>query len=206
MEAEQLLVAIGRAPNTRGIGLEAAGVELDQRGFIRVDEWMRTSAPGVWAIGDAVGGFLLAHAAAHEGVTAAEDIVGRRVHPMEQELVTRCTFSSPEIASVGLTETQARERGHEVKVGRFPFLASGRALIHGETEGFVKLVADAESGQLLGAHVVGVQATELIAEPALARLFQGDAWEMGRNIHPHPTLSEALGEAALAVDGVALNV
>jgi dihydrolipoamide dehydrogenase len=206
VEAEQLLVAVGRGPNTRGVGLEAAGVELDQRGFIRADQWMRTSAPGVWAIGDAVGGFLLAHAAAHEGVTAAEDIAGLRIHPMEQELVTRCTFSSPEIASVGLTEAQARERGREVKVGRFPFLASGRALIHGETEGFVKLVADADSGQLLGAHVIGVQATELIAEPALARLFQGDAWEMGRNIHPHPTLSEAIGEAALAVDGVALNV
>ncbi|HLH71321.1 MAG TPA: dihydrolipoyl dehydrogenase [Candidatus Dormibacteraeota bacterium] len=206
VKAEQLLVAVGREPNSRGIGLEAAGVEVDRRGFIHVDEWMRTSAPGVWAIGDVAGGFLLAHAAAHEGVTAAEDIAGHRVHPMEQELITRCTFSSPEIASVGLTEAQARERGHQVKVGRFPFLASGRALIHGEAEGFVKLVADAESGQLLGAHVIGVQATELIAEPALARLFQGDAWEMGRNIHPHPTLSEAIGEAALAVDGVALNV
>ncbi|HKA49316.1 MAG TPA: FAD-dependent oxidoreductase, partial [Candidatus Dormibacteraeota bacterium] len=206
VSADQLLVAVGRGPNSRGIGLEAAGVEVDQRGFVKVDEWMRTSAPGVWAIGDVVGGYLLAHAAAHEGVVAAEDIAGKRLQPMEQELVTRCTYSTPEIASVGLTEAEARERGYEVKVGKFPFLANSRAVIHGETQGFAKLVADARSGQVLGAHVVGVQATELIAEPALARLFQGDPWEIGRNIHPHPTMSEAVGEAALAVDGVALNI
>src|SRR5205807_597924 len=138
----------------------------DRRGFIEVDEWMRTSAEGVWAIGDVAGGYQLAHAAAHEGVVAAEDIAGRRAQPMEQELVTRCTYSTPEIASVGLTEAQARERGHEVRTGRFPFVANGRAVIHGESQGFVKLVADAGSGQLLGAHVIGAQATELIAEPA----------------------------------------
>jgi dihydrolipoamide dehydrogenase len=204
--ADKLLVAVGRGPNSQGIGLEQAGVEVDERGVIKVDEWMRTSAEGVWAIGDVVGGFQLAHAAAHEGVTAAEDIAGRRVHAMDQDLVTRCTYSTPEIASVGLSEAQARERGHEVKVGRFPFVANGRAIIHGETLGFAKVVADAQTGQLLGTHVVGVQATELIGEPALARLFEGDPWEVGRNIHPHPTLSEAIGEAALAVDGVALNI
>lgn len=206
VRAQQLLVAVGRAPLSAGIGLEESGVELDRRGFVKVDEWMRTTAPGVWAIGDVVGGFLLAHAAKHEGVTAVEDIAGARVHPMEQELVTRCTYSTPEIASVGLTEAEAREHGHKVKAGRFPFAANGRAIIHGETAGFAKIVADAETGQLLGAHIVGVQATELIAEPALARLFQGDAWEVGRTIHPHPTLSEVLGEAALAVDGVALDI
>jgi len=206
VSADQLLVAVGRGPNSQGVGLEAAGVEVDQRGFVKVDQWMRTSAPGVWAIGDVVGGYLLAHAAAHEGVVAAEDIAGKRLQPMEQELVTRCTYSTPEIASVGLTEAEARERGYEVKVGKFPFLANSRAVIHGETQGFAKLVADARTGQVLGAHVVGAQATELIAEPALARLFQGDPWEIGRNIHPHPTMSEAVGEAALAVDGVALNI
>ena len=206
LQVEQLLVAVGRRPRTEGIGLEDAGVETDERGFIRVDEWLRTTTPGVWAIGDAVGGYLLAHAAAHEGIIAVEDIAGERLHPMEQELVTRCTYSTPEIASVGLTEAQARAAGHTVKVGKFPFAANGRALIHGEPAGFAKLVADADSGQLLGAHVVGVQATELIVEPALARLFQGDAWEVGRNIHPHPTLSEALGEAALAVAGGAINI
>ena len=206
VKADQLLVAVGRGPNSKGIGLEKAGVEVDRRGFVKVDEWLRTSAKGVWAIGDVVGGFLLAHAAAHEGVIAAEDMAGKRLNPMEQDLVTRCTYSTPEIASVGLTEAQARERGLEVKTGKFPFLANARAIIHGETDGFAKLVADAKTGQLLGAHVVGVQATELIGEPALARLFQGDAWEVGRNIHPHPTLSEAIGEAALTVDGAALNI
>jgi dihydrolipoamide dehydrogenase len=206
LRADQLLIAVGRGPNSQGIGLEEAGVEVDQRGFVKVDEWMRTSAPAVWAIGDVVGGFLLAHVAAHEGVIAAEDIAGRRVRPMEQELVTRCTYSTPEIASVGLTEAEARGRGYEVKVGKFPLLANARAIIHGETQGFGKVVADARSGQLLGAHVVGVQATELIAEPALARLFEGDPWEIGRNMHPHPTLTEVIGEAALAVDGVALNI
>jgi dihydrolipoamide dehydrogenase len=206
VKAEKLLVAVGRAPNVEGIGLEAAGVDLTERGFIKVDEWMRTTAPGVWAIGDVVGGFLLAHAAAHEGVTAAEDIAGQRVHPMEQALVTRCTYSSPEIASVGLSEAEANEHGYKVKTGVFPFVANARAIIHGDTEGLAKLVADADTGQLLGAHVVGGQATELIGEPALARLFEGDAWELGRNIHPHPTLSEVIGEAALAVDGVALNI
>ena len=206
VRADQLLVAVGRGANSRDIGLDRAGVELDERGFVRTDEWMRTSAQGVWAIGDVAGGFLLAHAAAHEGVVAVEDIAGRRVLPMEQDLVTRCTYSTPEIASVGLTEAQARERGHDVRVGRFPLAANARAIIHGETAGFAKLVADGATGQLLGAHVIGVQATELIGEPALARLFQGDPWEIGRNVHPHPTLSEVIGEAALAVDGVALNV
>jgi len=204
--AEQVLVAVGRDPNSGGIGLERAGVEVDDRGVVKVDEWMRTSAPGVWAIGDVVGGYQLAHAAAHEGIVAAEDIAGRRVTPMEQELVTRCTYSTPEIASVGLTEAQATARGYEVRVGKFPFVANARAIIHGETDGFAKVVADANTGELLGAHVIGVQATELIGEPALARLFQGDPWEVGRNIHPHPTLSEVIGEAALAVDGVALNI
>jgi dihydrolipoamide dehydrogenase len=204
--AHQLLVAVGRSPRSKEVGLEQAGVQLHPNGFVRVDEWMRTSVDGIHAIGDVVGGFLLAHAAAHEGVVAAEDIAGQRLAPMEQELVTRCTYSHPQIASVGLTEKQARERGHEVKIGKFPFSALGRAIIHGETAGFVKMVADAKSGRLLGAHVVGKDATELIAEPALTQLFQGDAWELGRNIHPHPTLSEAVMEAAMAVDGHAIHI
>jgi dihydrolipoamide dehydrogenase len=206
VKADRLLVAVGRGPRSRELGLERAGVEVDERGFVRVDEWMRTTGPGVWAIGDVIGGYQLAHAAVHEGLIAAEDIAGRRVQPRNEDLVTRCTYSTPEVASVGLTEAQARERGHEVKVGKFPLVANGRAIIHGETQGFVKFVAEAGTGQLLGAHLVGVQATELIGEPALARLFEGDAWEIGRNIHPHPTLSEALGEAAMAVDGLAINI
>jgi dihydrolipoamide dehydrogenase len=204
--AHQLMVAVGRAPRSKDIGLDQVGVETHPNGFIKVDEWMRTSAESIHAIGDVVGGYLLAHAAAHEGMTAVEDIAGQRVAPMEQELVTRCTYSHPQIASVGLSEKQATERGHEVKVGRFPFSALGRAIIHGETGGFAKLVADAKTGQLLGAHIVGPNATELIAEPALTQLFQGDAWELGRNIHPHPTLSEAVMEAAMAVDGRAIHI
>ncbi len=206
VEADQLLVAIGRVPRSSDIGLESTGVKIGQAGFVQVDEWMRTGVEGIWAIGDVAGGHLLAHAGAHEGIVAAEDIAGRRVHPMDQELVTRCIYSHPQIASVGLTEAELAERGVPTRVGKFPFTANGRALIHGEGGGFAKLIADARGGQLLGAHVVGPNATELIAEPALARLFQGDAWEVGRNIHPHPTLSEVIGEAALAVDGAALHI
>jgi dihydrolipoamide dehydrogenase len=204
--ARQLLVAVGRAPRSKEIGLDQVGVTTLPNGFIKVDEWMRTSTESIHAIGDVVGGYLLAHAAAHEGMTAVEDIAGQRVAPMEQELVTRCTYSHPQIASVGLTEKQAKEKGHEVRVGRFPFTALGRAIIHGETGGFVKIVADGKTGQVLGTHIVGANATELIAEPALTQLFQGDAWELGRNIHPHPTLSEAVMEAALAVDGHAIHI
>src|SRR2546429_4696972 len=203
--ARQLLVAVGRAPRSKEIGLEQVGVTTHPNGFIKVDEWMRTTAEGVHAIGDVIGGYLLAHAASHEGMTAAEDIAGQRVAPMDQTLVTRCTYSHPQIASVGLTEKQARDNGHEVKVGRFPFSAIGRAQIHGEPGGFVKIVADAKTGQMLGTHIIGAYATELIAEPALTQLFQGDAWELGRNSHSHPTLVEAVMEAAMAVDGHAIH-
>ncbi len=204
LKVEQLLVAVGRAPRSKEIGLEEAGLKLSKPGFVEVDEWLRTGVDSIHAIGDLVGGYQLAHAAVHEGVTAAEDIAGKRMEPIHQELITRCTYSHPQVASVGLTEKEARDKGIAVKVGKFPFLANGRALIHGEPDGFVKIVAD-ETGRILGTHIVGNQATELIAESALAQLFQGDAWEVGRNVHPHPTLSEAVGEAAMAVDGQALN-
>src|SRR6266702_3022016 len=199
--ANQLLVAVGRAAVSRDLGLEQVGVQTHRNGFIKVDEWVRTSVDSIHAIGDVIGGFLLAHAASHEGIVAAEDIAGQRLAPMDQNLITRCTYSHPQIASVGLTEKQAQQSGHEVKVWKFPFSAIGRAQIHGETSGFVKIVGDAKTGQLLGTHIIGAEATELIAEPALTQLFQGDAWELGRNIHPHPTLSEAVMEAAMAVDG-----
>jgi dihydrolipoamide dehydrogenase len=205
LKVEQLLVAVGRAPRSKEIGLEEAGLKLSKPGFVEVDGLLRTGVDSIHAIGDLVGGYLLAHAAVHEGVTAAEDIAGKRTEPITQELITRCTYSHPQVASVGLTEKQARDKGIEVKIGKFPFLAIGRALIHGETDGFVKIVAD-QTGKILGTHIIGNQATELISEPALAQLFQGDAWEVGRNVHPHPTLSEAVGEAAMAVDGQALNI
>ena len=204
LKVEQLLVAVGRAPRSGDVGLEEAGLKLSKPGFVEVDEWLRTGVDSIHAIGDLIGGYQLAHAAVHEGVTAAEDIAGKGTEPIHQELITRCTYSHPQIASVGLTEKQARDQGVAVKVGKFPFLAIGRALIHGEPDGFVKIVAD-DTDRILGTHIVGNQATELIAEPALAQLFQGDAWEVGRNVHPHPTLSEAVGEAAMAVDGQALN-
>jgi dihydrolipoamide dehydrogenase len=203
--AKQLLVAVGRAAVSKDLGLDQVGVETQPNGFIKVDEWMRTSVESIHAIGDVVGGYLLAHAASHEGIVAAEDIAGQRIAPMEQDLVTRCTYSHPQIASVGLTEKQARDKGHELKVGRFPFSAIGRAQIHGDTAGFVKIVSDAKTGRMLGTHIIGAEATELIAEPALTQLFQGDAWELGRNIHPHPTLGEAVMEAAMAVDGHAIH-
>ena len=203
---KQLLVAVGRGAVSKELGLEQLGVQLHPNGFIKVDEWMRTSAESIHAIGDVVGGFLLAHAASHEGIVAAEDIAGQRLAPMDQDLVTRCTYSHPQVASVGLTEKQARDKGHEVKIGKFPFSAIGRAVIHGETAGFVKVVSDAKTGQMLGTHIIGQDATELVAEPALTQLFQGDAWELGRNIHPHPTLSEAVMEAAMAVDGHAIHI
>jgi dihydrolipoamide dehydrogenase len=204
LKVEQLLVAVGRAPRSKEIGLEEAGLKLSKPGFVEVDEWLRTGVDSIHAIGDLVGGYQLAHAAVHEGITAVEDIAGKRVEPIHQELITRCTYSHPQVASVGLTEKEATEKGIKVKVGRFPFMAIARALIHGEPDGFVKIVAD-ETGRVLGTHIVGAGATELIAEPALAQLFQGDAWEIGRNVHPHPTMAEALGEAAMAVDGHALN-
>jgi dihydrolipoamide dehydrogenase len=204
--AKQLLVAVGRAALSREIGLEQVGVQLQPNGFVKVDEWMRTSVDSIHAIGDVVGGFLLAHAASHEGIVAAEDIAGQRLAAMDQDLVTRCTYSHPQIASVGMTEKQARDKAHELKIGKFPFSAIGRAQIHGETAGFVKIIADAKTGQMLGTHIIGSEATELIAEPALTQLFQGDAWELGRNIHPHPTLSEAVMEAAMAVDGHAIHI
>jgi dihydrolipoamide dehydrogenase len=202
----QLLVAVGRAPRSKEIGLEKAGVTLTKPGFVQVDEWMRTTADGIHAVGDVVGGYLLAHAAFHEGIVAAEDIAGKRSTPMKQELVPRCTYSHPQVASVGLTEAEAKQQGREVKVGRFPFAAIARALIHGEPGGFVKMVADAGTGELLGTHIIGVNATELISEPSLAQLFEGEPWEVGRNIHPHPTLSEALGEAALGVNGESIDI
>jgi dihydrolipoamide dehydrogenase len=202
----QLLVAVGRAPRSKDLGLEKAGVELTKPGFVKVDEWMRTNVEGIHAVGDVAGGYLLAHAAFHEGMVAAEDIAGKRTTPIKQELVPRCTYSHPQVASVGWTEAEAKEQGREVKVGRFPFAAIGRALIHGEPGGFVKMVADAATGELLGTHIVGASATELIAEPSLAQLFEGVAWEIGRNIHPHPTLTEALGEAALGVSGESIDI
>lgn len=206
VECDLILVAVGRRPLTDGIGLEAiAGVQLE-RGYVQVDEYMRTGVEHLYAIGDIVPGFALAHVASHEAVVAVETIAGHDPEPVRMELMPRVTFSRPQIASVGMTEAEAREDGREVKVGSFPFRALGKATIVGEVDGFAKLVADAESGLLLGAHLIGPHAGDLLAEPTLARLVQGTTGEIAMSVHAHPTLTEVLGEAALAVDGAAIHV
>jgi dihydrolipoamide dehydrogenase len=206
MSADVILVAVGRRPLTDGIGLEEiAGVEMD-RGFVKVDGYMRTGAEHLYAIGDIVPGFMLAHVASHEAVVAVEKIAGHDPLPVDNSLMPRVTFCRPQIGSVGMTEAEAKEAGHEVKVGSFPFRALGKATIVGEIDGFAKLVTDAGSGLLLGAHIIGPAAGDLLAEPTLARLVQGTAAEIAMSVHAHPTLSEVLAEAALAVDGAAIHV
>jgi dihydrolipoyl dehydrogenase len=206
METDVILVAVGRRPVTDEIGLDQiAGVELD-RGFVKVDGFMRTGVPHLYAIGDIVPGYALAHVASHEAVVAVETIAGRDPEPVRMDLMPRVTFCRPEIASVGMTEAQATEAGHAVKVGSFPFRALGKATIVGEIDGFAKLVADAGTGLLLGAHLIGAHAGDLLAEPTLARLLEGTAAEIAMSVHAHPTLTEVLVEAALAVDGAAIHV
>ena len=206
IESDIILVAVGRRPLTEGIGLESIeGVELD-RGYVKVDEFMRTGVEHLYAIGDIVPGYALAHVASHEAVVAVESMAGHDPEPVRLDLMPRVTFCRPQIASVGQTEAEAREAGHEVKVGSFPFRALGKATIVGELDGFAKLVADADTGLLLGAHLIGPHAGDLLAEPTLARLVQGTAGEIAMSVHAHPTLTEVLAEAALAVDGAAIHV
>jgi dihydrolipoamide dehydrogenase len=206
IEAERVLSAIGRVPNVEDIGLEKVGVELTDRGFIKVDRQMRTSVEGIYAIGDVAGPPLLAHKGSHEGVACVEAIHGDPHAGIDYGNIPNCTYCHPEVASVGLTEEQAREQGHDVEVGVFPWSANGRALTAGETDGFVKIVRDKKYSELLGAHIVGPHATELIAEFVVGRHLETTVEEMDRAMHPHPTLSEAIGEAALAAKGHALHI
>jgi dihydrolipoamide dehydrogenase len=206
VEAERVLSAIGRAPNVEDIGLEKLGVELTDRGFIKVDRRMRTSVEGIYAIGDVAGPPLLAHKGSHEGVACVEGIHGDPHAGIDYTNIPNCTYCHPEVASVGLTEEQARESGQEIEVGVFPWSANGRALTAGETEGFVKIVRGKKYSELLGAHIVGPHATELIAEFVVGRHLETTVEEMDRAMHPHPTLSEAVGEAALASLGHALHI
>jgi dihydrolipoamide dehydrogenase len=205
LRAEMMLVATGRAANIENIGLESTRIETD-RGIIKVDGRMRTKEPHVYAIGDIVGGLWLAHTAAHEGITAAHVIAGEKdVHEMDYNTQPRATYCRPEIASIGLTEPQAKEAGHDVKVGKVPFQAIAKAIIGGDYEGFVKVVADKATDDTLGVHIVGPHATDLIAEASLAFQLDATPWEIGGATHAHPTLSEIIGEAALAVDGRSIN-
>ncbi len=205
LEADLVLIAIGMQPNSEDLGLEQVGVQLD-RGHVVVDEGMRTNVPSVYAIGDLTGKLALAHVASAQGIVAAETIAGMETQLLDYEAMPRCTYSQPQVASFGLTEAQAAERGYEVKVGRFPFLASGKALGLGERDGFVKIVADAAYGEILGAHLVGPEVTELLPELVLARSWELTPDEIARTVHAHPTLSEALMEAAHAVFGKAIHV
>ena len=205
VECDKVLVAIGVQGNSDGIGLEAVGVSTE-RGFIPVDDEMHTNVPGVYAIGDVTGKLPLAHVASAQGVTAAEAIAGMNPMPLDYTLMPRATYCRPQIASFGLTEQQASDAGYSYKVGRFPMAASGKALAMGESSGMVKLVVDHEVGELLGAHMIGPEATELLGEVGLSRLLEGTTTELGWLVHPHPTISETIKEAALAVEGEAIHI
>jgi dihydrolipoamide dehydrogenase len=206
IQAERVLSAIGRVPLTEDIGLETAGVKLTDRGFIEVDRQLRTSVEGIYAIGDVAGPPLLAHKGSHEGVACVEAIHGDKHAGIDYSNIPNCTYCHPEVASVGLTEAQAREQGHDVEIGSFPWSANGRALTAGDSEGFVKVIRDKKYGEILGAHLVGPHATELIAEFVVGRHLEATMEEMDRAMHPHPTLSEAVAEAALASMGHALHI
>jgi dihydrolipoamide dehydrogenase len=205
-----LLVATGRGPVTEGLGAEDAGLQ-SERGYVRVDEHFRTNVPGISAVGDVItlgrpGHPQLAHVSTAEGVIVAERIAGRESRTLNYDQVPSCTFCDPEIGSVGLTEKQAQERGYDVRVGVFPFMALGRAKIAGETEGFVKVVGEKKYDELLGVHIIGPRATDLIAEAVVALRMEATVEELARSIHPHPTMSEAVGQAAHAVHGEAIDI
>jgi dihydrolipoamide dehydrogenase len=203
--AEMLLVAAGRGTNVENVGLETTSAEVD-RGIVKVDGHMRTAEPHLYAIGDIVGGLMLAHTAAHEGIIAVHTIVGDPdVHPMDYTKQPRATYCRPEIASIGLTEQQCEERGLPIKKARVPFQAIGKAIVGGEYEGFGKVIAHAETDEMLGVHLIGPHATDLIAEASAAFTLEATAWEVGATTHAHPTYSEIMGETAMAVDGRSIN-
>lgn len=205
-EAEKVLVAVGRAPRTENIGLETTKIK-PERGFIRVNEWMRTEEPGIYAIGDIVAGFpQLAHTGAMAGMVVAAKIAGKYARPMRRDRVPACTYTEPQIGSVGLTEAQAKEAGYQVKVGKFPFSANSKASIVNSHDGFIKVVADAKYGEVLGVHIIGPQATELVAEAVTAMELEATVEEMMFTIHAHPTLAEAMLDGFGSVEGMAINV
>ena len=206
LEAEQALVAIGFKPNSTGLGLEELGVRVSERGFVEIDDRMATSVPGVWAIGDVTGKLMLAHVGTAQGIVCAENIAGVETAILEYEFMPRATYCQPQVASFGLTETQARERGHSIKVGRFPFQANGKALGLGDYSGWVKIVVDEKYGEILGATMVGPEVTELLPELTLAHNMELTLAEIGRNVHAHPTLSEVLMEVAHVVEGMPIHI
>ena len=205
IESDKVLAAVGMQGNIEGIGLEGLGVGTE-RGFVTINDRMETNVPGIYAIGDVTGKLLLAHVASAQGVTAVEAIAGLDPPKLDYELMPRATYCHPQVASFGLTEAQARERGHDVKTGKFPFSASGKAIALGETDGMVKLVFDSEIGDVLGAHMIGAEVTELLGELTLSTLLEATNKELGWLVHPHPTISETIKEAALASAGEAVHI
>ncbi|NIK67624.1 dihydrolipoyl dehydrogenase [Paenibacillus sp. BK720] len=203
LTASKLLLSVGRQANIENIGLENTDIQT-KNGVIYVNEFGQTTEPHIYAIGDVIGGVQLAHAASHEGVAAAEHIAGYKKEAVDPNLIPRCIYSRPEVASYGLTEDGARTKGHDIKTGKIPFAAIGKALVLGEADGFVKVIADRKTNDIMGVHMIGPHATDLISEASLAGLLNATPWEVGQLIHPHPTLSEALGEAMLAIDGKSL--
>jgi dihydrolipoamide dehydrogenase len=205
LEADKVLQAIGFKPRTEGYGLEKTGVKLTDRGAVDIDEKMQTSVPHIYAIGDVTSKLMLAHVAEAMGVIAAENIAGAPTITLDYDMMPRATYCQPQIASFGLTEKQARERGHEIKVAKFPFTANGKAHGLGDATGFVKLISDAKYGELLGGHLIGPDVTELLPELTLAQKWELTAEEVARNVHAHPTLSEAIKEAAHGLMGHMIN-
>ena len=206
LEAECILVAVGRKTVTEELNLDVTDVELNDDGTIPVDEYGQTAQDGVYAAGDVIGGYWLAHAAGHEGITAVEHMAGENPMPMDQTLVPRVTFCRPEVASFGLTKAEAEEEGYEAKESNLPFQAISKAVIDGDQKGFVKVVADTETNLILGMHAIGPKVTDLITEGVFAKLVEGTPQEIGMTIHPHPSLSEVMAEASMAVDGHAIHM
>jgi dihydrolipoamide dehydrogenase len=204
-EAEIVLSAVGIAPNTENIGLEALGIEMD-KGKIKVDDFYQTNVKGIYAIGDVVHGPALAHVASAEGIVCVEKIAGKNPEPVDYKNIPGCTYTNPEVASVGMTEKAAKEAGYEIKVGKFPYTASGKASAAGAKDGFVKLIFDAKYGELLGAHLIGFNVTEMIAELVVARKLETTGHELIKAVHPHPTMSEAIMEAAAAAYGEVIHL
>jgi dihydrolipoamide dehydrogenase len=206
LQAEQALVAIGFRPNSRELGLEQQGVKISEKGAIEIDERMATNIPGIWAIGDVTAKLMLAHVGSAQGIVCAENIAGAETIQLNYEMMPRATYCQPQVASFGLTEAQAKERGLNIKVGKFPFQANGKALGLGDYSGWVKIITETKYGEILGGHMIGPEVTELLPELTIAQMMELTTAEIARNVHAHPTLSEALMEAAHAAEGHAIHI
>ena len=205
LRAERVLMGVGFGANTDALGLREAGVETDEQGWVRIDDYARTNVPSVWAAGDVTGRMLLAHVASHQGVAAVETMAGHNPPPLDYDHMPRAVYCQPQVASLGLSEAQARERGIDVRIGRFPFRASGKAMAMGDTEGFVKLVVNNATNAIAGWHIIGHNATELLGEATLATTLEATTAELSYAVHAHPTLAEAIKEAAQAAGGQAIH-